>query len=717
MPVTLDNAEENRPLNQENAETNDNQDSCVVCTLNAITVNVFFDGTGNNMFNTQHRLDDEKLIDEEYQKRQIPTDISEEKKNSIREQIRQEITPYGNLKDQISYENDLSNVALLYNAAEVEACIKRVYIEGAGTIKDQADDQGGLAAATGESGIMDRVFDAFSQIRKQIKEQSTNMIIFNIFGFSRGSFYGRYFAAVLKESFTEQDKQRAEKEATKKEIAAQKRAEQNQAALEKRRAQQQNPPSAFSRMVSSAASTIGNVLFAPVTAIKKIVNNKLPIFESLPILTNDYARQCNGRGLLDYQPAEITINLVGIYDTVSSHGWDHHNDSIDFKLDIGDKQKIKKIIHLTAANEYRNHFALVTTNTAIKDRNSDGKPVGFQCSIPGAHADIGGGYIKKWEEKNYFLSNYDKPETTNFFTTDAGEVNWRWFRDKGYYGYGSATSTYSQIAKTRKAINEIEQEITNLQAKVAADQATNNSNSANQQALVIAQEKLAVTNKQLKLLYEQISPSDSSAANAPAQAATTIDQDPVLLRQDGYRAGDFIVEKAWALNLQSYYKVRGTRQFTENAYQYVALKMMHQMAKHQYINALQFTSAKGEKDLTKAYNGVNSDPFLAKFCNYAVNTALNNYEDYTKDMLKITMNGVLSDKEQRYLYHNFIHNSLQSEFTLTGIANYFTNGSRDYNKDTNFNPVRVIVYDNQTGVQNTVKDNPYTNPDKAEVTQ
>ena len=133
------------------------------------------------------------------------------------------------------------------------------------------------------------------------------------------------------------------------------------------------------------------------------------------------------------------------------------------------------------------------------------------------------------------------------------------------------------------------------------------------------------------------------------------------------------------------------------------------MAKDSYIEALNFTND-GEIELDNSYLEIASDPILSKFCDYAVNTSVKNYVAYTGDMLNIDFkNANLQDTESRYLYHNFIHNSLQSEFSLKGIADYLANGSRDYNKNEHYNPVRVIVYDNEDGVQNTKPNNPYTN--------
>ena len=66
-------------------------------------------------------------------------------------------------------------------------------------------------------------------------------------------------------------------------------------------------------------------------------------------------------------------------------------------LDFGQPQGINYIAHLTAQNDYREHFPLTPIHGAIKDK------IGFQCSLPGAHSDIGGGYSETAKEENIFL--------------------------------------------------------------------------------------------------------------------------------------------------------------------------------------------------------------------------------------------------------------------------------------------------------------------------
>lgn len=116
------------------------------------------------------------------------------------------------------------------------------------------------------------------------------------------------------------------------------------------------------------------------------------------------------------------INFVGIYDTVSSDGVAIHNDVEELGLDIGKAEEINYIAHLTAQNDYRNKFPLTPIHCAIKDG------IGFECSFPGAHSDLGGGYEECFEEhKCLGLVDVSAHEQGDEY------IDIEWFKRKGYY--------------------------------------------------------------------------------------------------------------------------------------------------------------------------------------------------------------------------------------------------------------------------------------------
>ncbi|WP_024459840.1 phospholipase effector Tle1 domain-containing protein [Marinimicrobium sp. LS-A18] len=79
---------------------------------------------------------------------------------------------------------------------------------------------------------------------------------------------------------------------------------------------------------------------------------------------------------------QIEVNLVGLFDTVSSHGMSFNNDVNALKLDS--IRRAKRVVQLEASEEYRSNFSLTTIDSA------GGK--GQRICLPGAHSDVGGGY-------------------------------------------------------------------------------------------------------------------------------------------------------------------------------------------------------------------------------------------------------------------------------------------------------------------------------------
>ncbi|MFB9078705.1 phospholipase effector Tle1 domain-containing protein [Flavobacterium procerum] len=91
------------------------------------------------------------------------------------------------------------------------------------------------------------------------------------------------------------------------------------------------------------------------------------------------------------------IMFVGLFDTVSSyeeegeHGspgaalsHDFDNDVEELKLKL--EGNVAKVVHLTAADEYRKFFSLTNIKSSIE------AGIGYELQLPGAHSDIGGGY-------------------------------------------------------------------------------------------------------------------------------------------------------------------------------------------------------------------------------------------------------------------------------------------------------------------------------------
>jgi len=145
------------------ANCNGTEHSKVPVTVKSLTVSVFFDGTGNNRFNTESARKDTKLLSKD-----------------------------------VSYENYYSNVALLYMGSVETDTHKRVYIQGAGTVKGETDYSIGLGLAHGKTGITARVMEAFKEVEKYRFDSQATELIINVYGFSRGAAYARHFCYRLK---------------------------------------------------------------------------------------------------------------------------------------------------------------------------------------------------------------------------------------------------------------------------------------------------------------------------------------------------------------------------------------------------------------------------------------------------------------------------------------------------------------------------------------
>lgn len=160
---------ENKHLKE--TKTNKNSDHTDVL-LDAVIVNVFFDGTRNNYYNTDARKGG----------------------------------GYVPVQNKDSYENDYTNVAWLFRSAIDSPCVN-VYIEGMGTSQGKEDDQQGYALGSGPTGITDRAASAFGEIKNKVEKagKKPTYLLLNVFGFSRGSATARHFIHLAKtqpESFS-----------------------------------------------------------------------------------------------------------------------------------------------------------------------------------------------------------------------------------------------------------------------------------------------------------------------------------------------------------------------------------------------------------------------------------------------------------------------------------------------------------------------------------
>ena len=179
-----------------------------------VTIGLFFDGTGNNKFNTEKVHDeivellknkDDKIFSD-FVNFYLSNDNEREKKG-YKEFM---------FEPKSSYLNSYSNIVELYklykttDEKEIDAekeIILKIYIEGIGTSKNKKDSSfPGSAIGRGEYGVLARTDEAMliiseiiSNLQKKYK-QNIGEVLFDIFGFSRGAAAARLFYSRLFDS-------------------------------------------------------------------------------------------------------------------------------------------------------------------------------------------------------------------------------------------------------------------------------------------------------------------------------------------------------------------------------------------------------------------------------------------------------------------------------------------------------------------------------------
>ena len=96
------------------------------------------------------------------------------------------------------------------------------------------------------------------------------------------------------------------------------------------------------------------------------------------VASNSVAKQLKDLG---YKVGTVEASFAGLYDTVSSHGFNFNDDTSKLKLDA--ITHAKDVVQLAAADEHREKFSLTTIKSS---------KVGIQIFLPGVHSDVGGSY-------------------------------------------------------------------------------------------------------------------------------------------------------------------------------------------------------------------------------------------------------------------------------------------------------------------------------------
>ncbi|NML69287.1 DUF2235 domain-containing protein [Chryseobacterium sp. RP-3-3] len=303
-----------------------------------ITCGIFFDGTRNNLKNTEIR--------KKVQRKGEFSNVS------ATEEERRIFEKYA--KDDNSFGNDFTNVARKY------MCTKRdvysLYVEGIATI-DKADDEGGgFKYGRGKTGVVGKVRNGCKTLAENVKDRKDKskddideiILTVDIFGFSRGAAAARNFAYNLQMgTYT---------------------------------------PKAYYPPVQGASKIDVDHETSEFMSIEKswVKDGVLPKFGHLgtALLKAGLAREL-------VNSMTVNVRFIGVYDTVASY------DPTclllpSFKKKVGDLHlhelgSPRKAVHFTAADEHRENFSL--TRFLPVDLKS-----GIERNFPGVHSDVGGSY-------------------------------------------------------------------------------------------------------------------------------------------------------------------------------------------------------------------------------------------------------------------------------------------------------------------------------------
>lgn len=104
---------------------------------------------------------------------------------------------------------------------------------------------------------------------------------------------------------------------------------------------------------------------------------------------------------------KYTVDFLGLFDTVSSFNLSS-NDDVDKYCLYTNKDKIQRICHLCAMDEFRKFYPLIDIGETVPGN-------AIEVFIPGCHADVGGGYVDGKEESSLLRDTRLKLKTGDYF--------------------------------------------------------------------------------------------------------------------------------------------------------------------------------------------------------------------------------------------------------------------------------------------------------------
>ena len=352
----------------------------------------------------QEAIDDEEILEE---------NIQEYKETLVKKYIYDEILPDG---EGSSFVNGYTNIKRLFEhykaydplnlkESEPRKYTKdrfKVYASGDGCIdpyeakKLKSDSLIGLGTAFGETGVLAHIVYTCEKIANRLRGDDEKNIskdkqrggcavvdelVLDVFGFSRGAAEARHFVSSIMKEYDGFSKDSNRKYTLN--------------TLDKTK-------NIFAPFYKNHTKDEG---------VYTLINN-IPHFNPLrpdieKVTIEERRNNHNKRRTYknpffkkkDIVISSVSFRFLGIYDTVPHYGICQANDNENLNLDIKEA-KIGRLVHLTAADEYRKNFAM----TKIKESAS--RKFGViskmkEISLPGSHADVGGGYMDKEDSPRY----------------------------------------------------------------------------------------------------------------------------------------------------------------------------------------------------------------------------------------------------------------------------------------------------------------------------
>ena len=320
-------------------------------------IGMFFDGTGNNRFNSESLYYTKvKGNNDRIKSSEIPTQLSF---TLTPEKIKEKDISKINISNRDSYWNPYSNIVKLYDLykekseAKGKTHIIKQYVEGIGTEKYKEDSIGGSSMGRGDTGIIAKVERGIKDLVKEKiatlpKDKKIYKIVFDVFGFSRGAAAARHFCNEVKKTAYYVTRTKQDPYDRKGRILTDEKdlvkhaggilgAELNKIGLKPYEETYNNIEIRFLGLFDTVVSDL---------VVKENLGYIAALFTTkpwIPIIAQEYLE-------------DIKTNISGL--------------------------GIKKVFQIRANDEWRANFAYTPTED------------GYTLSMLGAHSDIGGGYAE-----------------------------------------------------------------------------------------------------------------------------------------------------------------------------------------------------------------------------------------------------------------------------------------------------------------------------------